>query len=325
MAYLVKPFEMGDIAAMVKISLAGAPRLKEKIRQAACLAPASTPRDALLVLAADGSLESASPAALQLLAWSSGDGTAASPLHTRLRLSAYEQPGDPAEAESVLRSLLQTAQSGSAPCWRGWYHPASGSPIPLLIAAKPAADRRELQLRKIPAAALRLGKNAGVAPGAAKSPAPSGALAEADSEDALTGLPNRDAILSRLDHLESTGLSLFVLFPEHTSVLRQRFGSGAIDRIFLSYTQHLAQHLPAECQLARWDAISFVVLPKPEAGLEMEREISRVLSSPMLYHLQLAGRSALLRVTCAYSICKPGAGGPLADQIETLVADHGRR
>ncbi|MEZ5353064.1 MAG: response regulator [Bryobacteraceae bacterium] len=345
MAYLVKPFETGDVGAMVKISLANARRQKAKEQQAARMELAAREaQEAMLFLDAEGHLKSATGAARQLLGWGEGQGIG-TPWWESLRASADEggphgdgQANGESGPEAILKPLVaKSLGSAEGVTWRGWHRAEDTGAVPVMLSLRAEASLGEVvcRVRKIPAAALRLGQNAAVAPVTAGAPGSTvgrpdgklekGALTEMETEDALTGLPNQDAIVARLPQLEIEGLYLFVLFVEHIGVLRQRFGSGAIDRIILSYSQHLAQHLPDECQLARWDGAAFLVLPRPEAGLEIEREVSRVLSAPMLYHLQLSGRSALLRVTSTFTMLRAAGEGSLAEQIEDLMKDHNRR
>lgn len=184
-AYLVKPFELGDVIAMVRISLANARRAKARAQ-----AQATPP--------ADPTAPAAPPAA-----------------------------------------------------------PASDAP-PAPPAAPPA--KREPQ------------------------------------EDALTGLPNRNSVSARL-RAEPGVLCATVLTMDHTHILRQRFGGAALDQILFSFSQHLAQNLPENCQLCRWDGPVFAVLLDQSSARDLQREISRVASAALLYHLQLPGRSALLRIT----------------------------
>jgi GGDEF domain-containing protein len=136
--------------------------------------------------------------------------------------------------------------------------------------------------------------------------------------DSLTGLPNRDAIERWIEQGEDGGHSAIVLAVDHLPILRKRFGSAALDRILLSYTRHLALHLPDTVQLARWDGPVFLVMPRSEVTVDVGREASRVLSAPMLYHLQLAGRSALLRISCTFVKCTD-AEDPLIDEIEAFA------
>ncbi|MEZ5400010.1 MAG: response regulator [Bryobacteraceae bacterium] len=331
MAYLVKPFEMGDVTAMVKISLANARRIKEKLQQAARLEAASRQaHEAVLFLDGAGAIRSVSEAARNLLAMSPEAGA---PLWEALRLSGPggEEP-DP-ETAGPLRETVESAAPGAEPVtWRGWSYPPEGERLPLLLSfsADAALGETICRIRKIPAAALRIGNNALAPPVPVAPQAPATAkngrnatLAEGDLEDALTGLPNQAAIRAKFPALEENNGFLFVLFIDHIHILRQRFGSGAIDRILLSYSQHLAQHLPDGCQLARWDGHAFLIFPKDDNGAEIEREVGRVLSSPMLYHLQLSGRSALLRITAVFHTCKASAHDQsLEEQVEHIVKDH---
>lgn len=141
-------------------------------------------------------------------------------------------------------------------------------------------------------------------------------------EDKLTGLPNRRAI-EHLIHTRSEEAHCFValLAVDHLTILRQRFGGAALDQILFSYSQHLCQHLPEQCMLARWDTAHFVVMPR-EAGHDAQREASRIVSAPMLYHLRLPGRSALLRVTAGFKPFTGTDADALIHQIEAAVASH---
>ena len=102
---------------------------------------------------------------------------------------------------------------------------------------------------------------------------------------------------------------------DHVNLLRQRFGSSAVEQILFSYTQHLGQHLPDYCSLARWDSATFVVLPD-QYDSEAQREVARVVASPMLHHLRLPGRSALLRISSTMRVVR-AVNGPIVEQIET--------
>jgi PleD family two-component response regulator len=167
-------------------------------------------------------------------------------------------------------------------------------------------------------------------PAAAAAPAVSSPVGRADAgpagpaaevlEDKLTGLPNRNAVERLMEAWESEDRYFAaVLGMDHVPLLRQRFGGAALERILFSYSQHLGQHLPGYCLLARWDTNTFVVTPKNGAS-EAEREVLRVVSVPMIYHLRMPGRSAMLRITASLKIVKAKAGGlPWTQQIEAIV------
>ncbi len=155
------------------------------------------------------------------------------------------------------------------------------------------ARRRKAQLAAVPPPA----------PPAAARPAPPAPAAsparpgrKEPTEDALTGLPNRHSIQTRVEG-EPGAYCATVLTMDHSQILRQRFGGAALDQILFSFSQHLAQNLPENCQLCRWDGPVFIVLLDTASARDLQREIARVASSALLYHLQLPGRSALLRIT----------------------------
>jgi CheY-like chemotaxis protein len=130
-------------------------------------------------------------------------------------------------------------------------------------------------------------------------------------DDRLTGLPNRLEAEREIDEWDdNTDRFVAVLSVDHLPLLRQRFGGTAIDQILFTYSQHIGQHLPDRYVLARWDASTFVVTPKV-GGTEAQREVARAVAAPMLYHLRLPGRSALLRVSATMRIVYP-KGKPLA-------------
>ncbi len=140
-------------------------------------------------------------------------------------------------------------------------------------------------------------------------------------EDKLTGLPNRRAIERSISEWDLDSQNFVaVLSVDHVGILRQRFGGAALDQVLFSYSQHLGQNLPDYCILGRWDTSTFTVTPK-EGGLEAQREVARVVAAPMLYHLRLPGRSALLRVSATMKLVDP-KGKPAMEQIETIVAAH---
>lgn len=138
-------------------------------------------------------------------------------------------------------------------------------------------------------------------------------------EDKLTGLPNRLSV-ERLIEAQEHDPQFFagLLSMDHMPLLRQRFGGAAVDQILFSYSQHLGQHLPEYCLLGRWDAATFIVTPK-EPGTEAGREVARIVSMPMLYHLRLPGRSALLRVSSTLRMCKADGQTAIVEQIEKAL------
>ena len=142
-----------------------------------------------------------------------------------------------------------------------------------------------------------------------------------ETEDKLTGLPNRHAVENQVSAwaLDSQNFAA-VLTVDHVQLLRNRFGAGALDQILFSYSQHIGQHLPDDCILSRWNDATFVVTPR-EGGLGAQREVARVVAAPMLYHLRLPGRTALLRVCASMRVVFP-KGKPVAGQIEAIVAAH---
>lgn len=133
-------------------------------------------------------------------------------------------------------------------------------------------------------------------PPAPAAPKPTRTGRKEPTEDSLTGLPNRHTVQTRLEAEPGTYCAT-VLTMDHSHILRQRFGGAAVDQILFSFSQHLAQNLPENCQLCRWEGPVFVVLLDTAAARDLQREIARVSSSALLYHLQLPGRSALLRIT----------------------------
>lgn len=164
-------------------------------------------------------------------------------------------------------------------------------------------------------------------PAPAAAPAPKAAAAPPAGavevlEDKLTGLPNRRAVEKLIDAQE-TDSQFFaaVLSMDHMPLLRQRFGGAAVDQILFSYSQHLGQHLPEYCLLGRWDTATFIVTPK-EPGTEAGREVARIVSMPMLYHLRLPGRSALLRVSSTLRMIKTDGQTAIVEQIEKILGHH---
>ncbi len=139
------------------------------------------------------------------------------------------------------------------------------------------------------------------------------------AEDKLTGLPSRQTMEHQIEAWEPDSQNFVaVLTVDHVVLLRQRFGGGALDQIFFSYSQHLGQNLPETCLLGRWDTATFVVTPK-EGGSEAQREVARMASTPMLFHLQLPGRSALLRVTASMRLVTHREDQSMVEQIEAIT------
>ncbi len=186
-----------------------------------------------------------------------------------------------------------------------------------MVAAQELAERRVKEAQAGVAAAVAVSKPA---PAVAAPVATPPKLGE-EMEDKLTGLPNRRAverILASWD--EDSQNFVAVLSLDHIPLLRQRFGGAALDQILFSYSQHLGQHLPDYCLLGRWETATFVVTPRDGAG-EAQREVARVVSAPMLYHLRLPGRSALLRVSASMKVLAQGMK-PLPEQIDVIAAAH---
>lgn len=159
---------------------------------------------------------------------------------------------------------------------------------------------------------------------AAAAPPPPPAMGADGFEDKVTGLPNRAAAESMLGELEQSGGFVTALIVDHVQVLKQRFGTAALDRIIVSYSQHLAQLLPEGCTLCRWGTSSFAIVPPAGVGSEMEREILRMHSQPMLYHLQLTGRSALLRVSSTPAVFHGGEPGSLTKALHDHLHEGGK-
>ena len=188
-----------------------------------------------------------------------------------------------------------------------------------------SARRMKERMKKAVAAAARPADPAGehAKPTLAKGPAatPTAPAASEVLEDKLTGLPNRLAIEQRIGEWDLDSQNFVaVLSVDHVSILRQRFGGAALDQVLFSYSQHLGQNLPDYCVLGRWDTGTFTVTPR-EGGLEAQREVARIVAAPMLYHLRLPGRSALLRVSATMKLVDP-KGKPVLEQIEAIVAGH---
>jgi two-component system, response regulator PdtaR len=139
------------------------------------------------------------------------------------------------------------------------------------------------------------------------------------AEDKLTGLPNRQTMERQIESWDSDSRNFVAVFSvDHVTLLRQRFGGGALDQIVFSYSQHLGQSLPEDCVLGRWDAATFVITPNAP-GSEAQREVASMASAPMLYNLRLPGRSALLRVTATMRLVIPGEK-PVVEQIDAITA-----
>lgn len=157
------------------------------------------------------------------------------------------------------------------------------------------------------------------APAAAPpQPAPARPARKEPTEDALTGLPNRHSIQTRLEN-EPGAYCATVLTMDHSQILRQRFGGAAVDQILFSFSQHLAQNLPENCQLCRWEGPVFIVLLDTTSARDLQREIARVASSALLYHLQLPGRSALLRITAQVQFFGDTETETLVGKIDKLA------
>jgi CheY-like chemotaxis protein/GGDEF domain-containing protein len=155
---------------------------------------------------------------------------------------------------------------------------------------------------------------AGEAPAA--PPAPPEVL-----DDKQTGLPNRRYVELQVANWSPESANFVaVLMVDHIELLRQRFGASALEQILFSYTQHVAQHLPNHCVLTRWEQSTFVVIPE-QFGIDVQRQIARVVAAPMLYHLRLPGRSALLRVSATMRLAH-AKGRPLPEQIDAVINAH---
>lgn len=188
-----------------------------------------------------------------------------------------------------------------------------------LASARRMRDRLKRAMQSQPAVPAPAAAAAPAAPPAAPpAPAPS----TEHLEDKLTGLPNRRAVEHMIQaRCEEAHFFVALLAVDHIPILRQRFGGAALDQILFSYGQHLGQHLPEQCMLARWDTTHFVVMPR-EAGHDARREASRIVSAPMLYHLRLPGRSALLRVTAGFKVIASADSDIMIEQVEATVASH---
>lgn len=138
-------------------------------------------------------------------------------------------------------------------------------------------------------------------------------------DDRSTGLPNRRFVELHLANWSQDSPNfLAVLVVDHIELLRQRFGQSALEQILFSYSQHIGQHLPGTCMLARWDNSTFIVLPQ-QFGIEVQRQVARVVAVPMLYHLRLPGRSALLRLSATLKMIH-AKGKPVTEQIDAHLA-----
>ncbi|MFN7922306.1 MAG: response regulator [Bryobacteraceae bacterium] len=311
MAYLMKPFECGDVVAMVSIALANARRLQERLRRAARLELAvKVAPEAMLFTDFAGKVQSINESAAALIEVPDGKARGAS-LASLVKLVA--DGGEDRTHEEIDQALTAAASGRFQTYWR---MQKAGAVVPLMVNVTADLGIKEFVFRfkQVPAAALRaVGReNAPPPPPRPQAPPPPSAAAPtratgsvlatgaSESEDRVTGLPNRRAIEPRLaEPNDDPEMFVAALGVDHLAVLKQRFGAGAVDQVLLAFSQHLAQHLPDTCLIARWSASVFLIMPKEPGTVGLQREISRLLSTPMLHHLQLTGRSALLRVTAS--------------------------
>ncbi|MFL6077960.1 MAG: putative bifunctional diguanylate cyclase/phosphodiesterase, partial [Mycobacteriales bacterium] len=87
-------------------------------------------------------------------------------------------------------------------------------------------------------------------------------LSHQASHDALTGLPNRRALLRRLEGAFASGGAVAVLFCDidHFAMINTRFGHEGGDRLLSQLGQRMREALPPECMLGRWGGDEFVAI-----------------------------------------------------------------
>jgi PAS domain S-box-containing protein len=322
LAYLVKPFEAGDVVAMVSIGLANARRRREQQRRAARLQLAvSHSQEPILFADSTGRLREANAAASALLGVESAElaGSALSSL-----LHAVDQDGGD-QGEDLVHRALAAAESGRFQAFARLKRPDGILlPVQVNVSIDPAQTELVFRLRQVPNAVLLAAQRSArcvISPPEAQTPtnAP-----DRELEDPLTGLPNREAMEARFQHmLEVPDLFVAAIAVDHLLVMKQRFGGGAVDQILLAFSQHMAQHFPPGCLLARWSTSVFAAMPREEGDTEMQREIARVLSTPMLHHLQLTGRSALLRITASLAFLP--LDSETAANLDSFSRRHGAK
>jgi len=319
--YLVKPFEAKDVLAMVAIGVANARRQKERAHSAARLDLALRDGlEAVLFCDSSGQLLAASDAARRVLGIPDSDSFG------QQVAGILNVAQDAGEESLLVPEALRAAAAGERFQRNTVLQRPDRSTVPVevTVSADLGIGEYAFHLRLLPQATQTQEPKNGShgqspQPAATDSPA-SRALAPEDGLiDSVTGLPNRKALEAKLTESgERPSGFLAAILVDHLPIIRQRYGRPAEDQVMLAYSQHLAEHLPPECALGRWSENSFVTFPRPPIREQLDREVSRAVSLPMLHHLQMYGRSALLRISARASFyC---FSPDLPGQIDTFVS-----
>lgn len=185
--------------------------------------------------------------------------------------------------------------------------------------------RSETERQAMAAASTRQALEAAISNAAADLPIATG------PEDPVTGLPGRDAAMSRLESAASSGSPVyavaFVIDSFH--IINRRFGAQTSDEVALVVSQRIAEKLKGEDALFQWSNSAFLaVLIRLEPLEAVRAEIAHLAAARIEHTIDIAHRTVLLAISLSW-MCLPAWQAPdvdsLAAQIDAFVLRRPKR
>ena len=162
-----------------------------------------------------------------------------------------------------------------------------------------------------------------------KCPASAEVSPEVDSEDPVTGLPDRRSAEKAFTRLliEKRPAFATAIVIDRLAMIEERYGTKLRDEILVYFGQELAQILQPQDQLFRWSSASFVVLLErvgSKAWVRMDHE--RKFNIRYKHAVTNEGRSALLNVGAVWTMwhfAEVDSTGKLSRMIDDYLRSRG--
>ena len=139
---------------------------------------------------------------------------------------------------------------------------------------------------------------------------------------ALSRLPGRTEAEVALEALRRTGCSSLagLFYVERLGLVNERFGSAAGDAVVAELVSRIAQLLSNGESLYRWAGAGFMGLFQRESVKGLRTEVDHHVPARFEKTIELAHRTALIKVSCKWDLFVFSSGEPIVDMISGIDA-----
>jgi len=148
-------------------------------------------------------------------------------------------------------------------------------------------------------------------------PAPPGLPSAAAAVSRLPGRMEAEAALEALRRNGRPGLA-GLFYVERLGLVNERFGSAAGDAVVAELVSRIAQLLSSGESLYRWAGAGFIGLFQRESVKNLRNEVDHHVPARFEKTIELAKRTALIKVSCKWDLFVFSAGERTVDMVSGI-------